>query len=293
MADNISSAAYAAKLAAEDRKRVEAYSKSLKAHKQLTSLPNDLAQQQYAKYTPTQQASLKQQYGTETPVEKPDEGWLSTAWNYTGGAVVDLLGKGLAGLQNVSDFSTRLARTVLVAGDQKVNLNEAWDIANDKGDKVFSPGRIERAKELFDPTAVDIAIRIASGEDQGRIIAEATPQQLKYLKLYDKTQGTKEEQDLFQDTMDAVQAAKYSPGRFWGRGTAEKGYNMQKAIDAQIRSHLDSLALTTSPMMAMDATRLPRGAKYDVRPGKNLLVNGNPNEIMMPFKFGTTDPQLL
>jgi hypothetical protein len=81
------------------------------------------------------------------------------------------------------------------------------------------------------------------------------------------------------------------PGRFWGRGTAEKGYNMQKAIDAQIRSHLDSLALTTSPMMAMDATRLPRGAKYEVRPGKNMLVNGNPNEIMMPFKFGVTDPQ--
>jgi hypothetical protein len=44
-------------------------------------------------------------------------------------------------------------------------------------------------------------------------------------------------------------------------------------------------------MMAMDATRLPRGAKYEVRPGKNMLVNGNPNEIMMPFKFGTTDPQ--
>lgn len=81
------------------------------------------------------------------------------------------------------------------------------------------------------------------------------------------------------------------PGRFWGRGTAEKGYNMQKAIDAQIRSHLDSLALTTSPMMAMDATRLPRGAKYEVRPGKTMLVNGNPSEIMMPFKFGTTDPQ--
>jgi hypothetical protein len=80
------------------------------------------------------------------------------------------------------------------------------------------------------------------------------------------------------------------PGRFWGRGTAEKGYNMQKAIDAQIRAHLDSLALTTAPMIAMDATRLPRGAKYEVRPGKNFLVNGNPNEIMMPFKFGNTDP---
>jgi hypothetical protein len=44
-------------------------------------------------------------------------------------------------------------------------------------------------------------------------------------------------------------------------------------------------------MMAMDAARLPRGAKYEVRPGKSFLVNGNPSEIMMPFKFGVTDPQ--
>ena len=79
------------------------------------------------------------------------------------------------------------------------------------------------------------------------------------------------------------------PNRFWGRGVAEKGYNMQKAIDAQIRSHIDSLALTTVPMMAMDATRLPRGSKFEVRPGKSILTNGNPAEILMPFRFGTTD----
>lgn len=79
------------------------------------------------------------------------------------------------------------------------------------------------------------------------------------------------------------------PGRFWGRGIAEKGYNMQKGIDAQLRSHLDSLALTTVPMMGMDATRLPRGAKFEIRPGKNILTNGNPAEILMPFKFGNTD----
>lgn len=79
------------------------------------------------------------------------------------------------------------------------------------------------------------------------------------------------------------------PNRFWGRGVAEKGYNMQKAIDAQIRSHIDSLALTTVPMMAMDATRLPRGSKFEVRPGKSILTNGNPAEILMPFRFGQTD----
>ena len=79
------------------------------------------------------------------------------------------------------------------------------------------------------------------------------------------------------------------PNRFWGRGVAEKGCNMQKALDAQLRCHLDSLALTTAPMMGMDATRLPRGAKFEIRPGKTLLTNGSPNEILMPFKFGVTD----
>ncbi len=79
------------------------------------------------------------------------------------------------------------------------------------------------------------------------------------------------------------------PGRFWGRGTVEKGYNMQKAIDGQLRAHMDSLALTTAPMIAMDATRLPRGAKFEVKPGKAILTNGNPAEILTPFKFGQTD----
>jgi hypothetical protein len=79
------------------------------------------------------------------------------------------------------------------------------------------------------------------------------------------------------------------PGRFWGRGTAEKAYNMQKAIDGQLRAHMDSLALTTAPMIAMDATRLPRGAKFEIKPGKAILTNGSPSEILYPFKFGQTD----
>lgn len=83
------------------------------------------------------------------------------------------------------------------------------------------------------------------------------------------------------------------PNRLLGRGTVEKAFNMQKAIDAQTRSHLDSLALTTSPMIAMDATRLPRGMKFEVKPGKAILTNGAPSEILYPFKFGQTDPNNL
>ena len=78
------------------------------------------------------------------------------------------------------------------------------------------------------------------------------------------------------------------PGRFYGRGTVEKAYNMQKAIDGQLRAHMDSVALTTAPMMAMDATRLPRGAKFEIKPGKAILTNGPPADILFPFHFGQT-----
>jgi hypothetical protein len=83
------------------------------------------------------------------------------------------------------------------------------------------------------------------------------------------------------------------PNRLLGRGTVEKAFNMQKAIDAQTRAHLDSLALTTAPMVAMDATRLPRGMKFEVKAGKAILTNGNPSEIIYPFKFGQNDPNNL
>ena len=68
------------------------------------------------------------------------------------------------------------------------------------------------------------------------------------------------------------------PSRFWGRGVCEKGYMSQKALDAELRARIDALALTNSPMMAMDASRMPRG--------KILLTNGDPREVLHPFNFG-------
>jgi len=76
------------------------------------------------------------------------------------------------------------------------------------------------------------------------------------------------------------------PGRFWGRGVCEKGYNSQKALDTELRARIDALSLTIHPMMAIDATRLPRGAKPEVRPGKMILTSGNPKEVLQPFNFG-------
>jgi hypothetical protein len=42
-------------------------------------------------------------------------------------------------------------------------------------------------------------------------------------------------------------------------------------------------------MMAMDASRMPRGAKPSIQPGKTILTNGNPAEILQPFNFGNVN----
>ena len=79
------------------------------------------------------------------------------------------------------------------------------------------------------------------------------------------------------------------PGRFWGRGVCEKGYNSQKALDTELRARIDALSLTVHPMLAVDATRLPRGAKPEVRPGKMILTSGDPREVLQPFNFGSVN----
>jgi hypothetical protein len=80
------------------------------------------------------------------------------------------------------------------------------------------------------------------------------------------------------------------PNRFWGRGVAEKGYNPQKALDAEVRARIDALALSTHPMMAIDATKIPRGETFAIRPGRSILTTGNPSETLMPIKFPAPDP---
>jgi len=79
------------------------------------------------------------------------------------------------------------------------------------------------------------------------------------------------------------------PNKFWGRGVVEKGYNAQKALDAEMRARIDSMALRNTMMMAADATRLPRGSKFEVRAGKTVLTNGNPRDAIMPLDMGAMD----
>lgn len=76
------------------------------------------------------------------------------------------------------------------------------------------------------------------------------------------------------------------PGDFWGRGVCEKGYNPQKALDAELRARIDALALISAPMMGADVTRLPRNGDMRVRPGKTIFTRGRPSEVLEPIAFG-------
>ena len=82
----------------------------------------------------------------------------------------------------------------------------------------------------------------------------------------------------------------YIPGKWWGAGVAEKGWNAQRALDAELRARMDALGLLTSPMMGADITRLPRNPDMRVRPGKVWLTRGRPSEVLEPIILGNIDP---
>lgn len=96
-------------------------------------------------------------------------------------------------------------------------------------------------------------------------------------------------QFLYQDRGWVAYPHDIVPNSFWGRGVCEKGYNAQAALDAELRARIDALGLLTYPVVGADATRLPRNLNLKITPGKVLLTNGRPSEIIEPIKFGNLD----
>jgi hypothetical protein len=217
MADNLKAAAFAAGLSDAERREVEALNKTLSVHRELSNLPEAIAAQSYNSKTPLQQEALKKAAGEQAA---PSRGWLGTTWHYTGNQI-------LRGLNEVGDLTTRLYRTGLFA-NREIPLGsaeyylpknwsvlaDAWDQANDKGEKVLDQNRIEKARKRFGDATTNVAIRVAGGESLDKIIADATEEEKQVARVAQK--GFKSETingSLFQDALDAIEAAKFSPGR--------------------------------------------------------------------------------
>ena len=242
MAD-LTAAANAAGLSSAEKKAMQDLSKTLATHRELSNLPTNVAQQAYSTKTPAQQAALVKVAGNEDPAKKANRGWLGTAWHYT-------LGGAFALAQEGSDLATRLARTALITADQGVSpfgKGGAWDIANDKGDQVFNPNRIDTAKRQYGNDRISVAMRVSKGDKLSDIIATGTDAEKQIASMVQQNKDT-----LWNDALDTVSAAKYSPGRAVANvidaltpGDLIKNGFMYKAIsgavDAAYRVYADPL----------------------------------------------------
>jgi hypothetical protein len=279
---NLKLAGTQAQLNPNEKKQIDALSNLLDTHKSLLDLPSNQAQQKYSQLPADQQAALITFNGQE-PEKK--RGWLGSAWHYTGGAA-------LSGLQEASDFMTRLYRfgkigTALEAaqpGNQLKGLSglkTAWDAAGDKGDLVYDPARIENAKLKYTPDRVSVAIKAASGIPLDEIIATGTEAEKQIA-----SKASQKQDPLFQDTYDAVVAAKYSPGRELANailpGSLEGTGFLYKGIsgtgDAAFRWYTDPTLILGKAKQAYDA------ANYAL-----LKIVGDPKKLDAAF----TNPKVV
>lgn len=216
MAD-LNTAASAAGLTPSQKKQIEKLSKALDAHKTLLNLPAPVAEQAYnTKFTPTEREDLKVRFGEESPEVKPPRGWLGTAWHYTGAKVLDFA-------QAASDFSTRIARTGIIALEEQMNLGDAWERSQKDGQKVFNEKKLSKASRQYGDVLTNLAKRIQSGEKPEEIMATATEEEKYWLQISDRSlknlngiteKKLRADRDLLDDAIAAVNAAQYSPGRF-------------------------------------------------------------------------------
>ena len=240
---NIQSAALQAGLNDKQRGQVDGLTKLLDSHRKLLAMPENVAQQAFkTKPQDQQNAHIALFGGDQSPI-----GWLGSAAHYVTEGVKQGIGRTFGALNEVSDFMTRLYRTGAIAADQGVDLGKAFQIANDKGDKVFSPDRIQKAQSLYGPDMISVAMKVASGTSLDAILATGTDEEKNIAAL-----AAQNKDPLFQDAVDAVNAAKYSPGRavanailpesLEGSGILYKG--ISGIVDASYRVFVDpTLAL--------------------------------------------------
>jgi len=282
---NLNSAALQAGLNNKQRDQVDGLSKLLDSHRKLLALPQGQAQQAFNSQTEDQKKAQVNLFGGDDgPV-----GWLGNAAHYVTEGFKQTIGRGLGALNEVSDLMTRLYRTGAIAADQDVDLYKAFQIANDKGDKVFSPSRIEAAQAKFGKDMTSVAMKIASGTTLDAILATGTDAEKQIAAKAAQLQENKKKDLLLQDAIDAVQAAKYSPGRavanallpesMEGSGFLYKG--ISGAFDASYRIFVDPTLLLGKAKKSYDAANyalfkiVGEGKVDDVFSKVNLLTGRN------------------
>ena len=285
---NLNALAQQAGLTQQQKDQIDGLSKLLSSHQSLMSMPSDTAAQEFAKKSPEQQKAHTSFFDGDNP--------LGNALHYATSAVKTVIAAPFKALNEVSDFTTRLYRTAAISMDQGVDLGTAFRTANDKGDKVFSPGRITDAEQKFGADMMSVAMKVASGDSLASIQANGTDAEKLIASKASQLQESGKNDLLLQDAIDAAQAAKYSPGRalanillprsMEGSGFLYKG--ISGITDASFRIFLDPTLQLGKAKKAIDAGEwvLYRVlGKEDYTYGRSLLGTArNPERVDRVFE---------
>jgi hypothetical protein len=208
MSESLKAAAYAAGLSEQDKRTIDNLGKALTVHKNLLAMPAETANAVYNSLPQAQQQNLVQNFGEETEEEKPKQGWLGTANHYTGY-------QAFKALNFLADRVSQTYRAVAIPLVERGQLGFAWDEAGKDGEKVYNSGRIEAATKKYTEAQISIAQKISEGADPADLINTATELEKYYLRIADPTnkESTREEREEFDEALNAVNAAKFSPGR--------------------------------------------------------------------------------
>jgi hypothetical protein len=207
MSESLKAAAYAAGLSEQDKRRIDNLGKALSTHKNLLNMPQDAANSTYNNLPESQQQDLVDTFGTESPDEGP-KGVFGSAWHYTGY-------QAFKGLNFLSDRVSQTYRAVAIPIIERKTLGFAWEEAGKDGEKVYNTNRLEKAKDKYGDVQIGIAQKISEGANISDLIQNATEEEKFYLRIADPSnkESTREEQDDFNEALNAVNAAKFSPGR--------------------------------------------------------------------------------
>lgn len=202
---NLQSAAVQAGLNEGQRQQVDGLTKMLDQHRKLLALPAEQAQTAFNSLPQDQKNAQVALLGGD---DQSSSGWLGSAAHYVTTGVKNVIGGIFGAINEGSDLMSRLYRAGAIAAEQNIDMGKAFQLANDKGDKVFNKDRIEKAKQTYGADIVSVAMMVSSGTSLDAILAQGTE-----VEKQIAAKIAQEDDPFFQTVLGKVNAAKYSPGR--------------------------------------------------------------------------------
>lgn len=207
---NLYQAAKRANLTEGQMATIEAMSQMYTTHSRLSNMPVNVAQSEFNQLSPEQKKAMAAYFGGPEDDTNPNRGFIGQAFYIASRPVVEPIKAVFKAAMWASDQVTRVYRAGSIAKQEDINLSDAWRRSGASGEMVFNPDRIERVKKEYGADRLWVAQQISAGIPLDKIIRTAQNENQKALAFQ---AGSEKGDQLTDEAVAKVNAAKYSPGR--------------------------------------------------------------------------------